>query len=155
MTWTVVISIAAAVIFKFFNSPPSALVAWVLDKFTLHPKLDSEDVTIAFNGKHLEEEEKDRFIDYFNEAVFLKEYFIFQGNEQLFLHPETNVIPFVVKVKKRKNDVHLFVFNYDDHVDVVKQYKEKVVSYRLSSDYLQKFTISSKELSGNIIKEKA
>ncbi|MGE8081698.1 YfmQ family protein [Peribacillus loiseleuriae] len=34
----------------------------------------------------------------------------------------------------------------ENHVDVVKQCKEKVVSYSLSSDYLQKFTMSTKEL---------
>ncbi|WP_409305206.1 YfmQ family protein [Peribacillus sp. SCS-155] len=143
MTWTVVISIAIAVAFKFFMSPPSAVVAWYLSKFALHPKLSSKDVTVTCNGKHLEEEEKIRFIDSFNEAAFIEEYWIYPGNEKLFLHPDTKVAPFIISVKRGKNVVHFFVFSYDDHVDVVKQYKEKVVSYSLRSDYLQKFTVAA------------
>lgn len=146
MTWTVVIWVVAGFIIKMLLSPPSALVAWVLSKFELHPKLDSKDVTVTFNGKHLEEEEKIRFTDYFNEAYFLKKYNIFPGSGKLFLHPETNVTPFVINVKKGKKDVNFFVYNYDNHVDVVKQCKEKVVSYSLSSDNLQKFTLPTKGL---------
>jgi hypothetical protein len=143
MTWTAFGIIVIAIIFKMLMSPPSAVVGWVVSKFALHPKLDSKDITVTFNGKHLEEEEKIRFTDSFNEALFLKQYNIFQGNEKLFLHPETDVIPFIINVKSRKKEVNFFVYSYDDHVDVVKQWKKKVASYSLSSEYLQKFTISN------------
>ena len=143
MTWTAFGIIVIAIIFKMLMSPPSAVVGWVVSKFALHPKLDSKDITVTFNGKHLEEEEKIRFTDYFNEALFLERYNIFQGYENLFLHPETNVIPFVINVKSRKKEMNFFVYSYDDHVDVVKQWKKKVASYSLSSEYLQKFTISN------------
>ncbi|MBA9028394.1 MULTISPECIES: YfmQ family protein [Bacillaceae] len=146
MTWTVVISLVIGFILKFLLSPPSAMVGWVLGKFELHPKLESKEVTVTFNGKNLKEEEKVRFTDYFNEADFLKKYYIFPGNEKLFLHPETNVTPFVINVKKGKKEVYFFVYNYDNHVDVVKQSKKKVVSYSLSSDNLQKFTLPTKGL---------
>jgi hypothetical protein len=149
MTWTAVGIIVIGIIFKMLLSPPSAVVGWVVSKFVLHPKLDSKDITVTFNGKHLAEEEKVRFTDYFNEALFLKRYNIFQGNEKLFLQPETDVIPFVINVKNRKREMNFFVYSYDDHVDVVKQWKKKVASYSLSSEYLQKFTIS------NSLKEKA
>lgn len=102
MTWTAFGIIVIAIIFKMLMSPPSAVVGWVVSKFALHPKLDSKDITVTFNGKHLEEEEKIRFTDSFNEALFLKQYNIFQGNEKLFLHPETDVIPFIINVKSRK-----------------------------------------------------
>jgi hypothetical protein len=150
MTWTVAISIAIGCIIKFFFSPPSAVVEWYLSKFALHPKFNSKDVTITFNGKHLEEEEKIRFIDYLNAAAFLEEYWIFPGNEKLFLHPDTNVIPFVINVKRSNKDVNFFIYSYDDHVDVVKKYKKKVVSYSLRSDYLQKLTISTNTKSSAI-----
>ncbi|MGE7835150.1 YfmQ family protein [Viridibacillus arvi] len=143
MTWTVAIMIVIGIFFKLLMSPPNALVAWFLDKFELHQKLDSEDVTVTFNGKNLEEEEKIRFIEYFNEANFLKKHYIFPGNEKLFLHPETNVTPFVINLKKGKKDVNFFVYNPDNHVDVVKQWKKKVVSYSLRSDGLQKFNMST------------
>lgn len=141
MTWALASSILIGFVFKMLMSPPSAVVAWGLSKFELHPHLDTKDVKITFNGKHLEEEEKNRFTDYFNKSNFLKKHDIFPGNEKLFLHPVTNVTPFVINVKNRKKEINFFVYRSDNHVDVVKQYKEKVFSYSLSSDYLQKFTI--------------
>ncbi|WP_039042221.1 YfmQ family protein [Sporosarcina sp. ZBG7A] len=141
MTWALASSILIGFVFKMLMSPPSAVVAWGLSKFALHPHLDTKDVMITFNGKHLEEEEKDRFTDYFNKSNFLKKHDIFPGNEKLFLHPVTNVTPFVINVKNRKKEINFFVYSSDNHVDVVKQYKEKVFSYSLSSDYLQKFTM--------------
>ncbi|WP_338752724.1 YfmQ family protein [Bacillus sp. FJAT-52991] len=138
LTWVALIVITG--IIKLLTSPPSALVAWIVSKFALHPKLDSKDVTVTFNGKHLKEEENIKFIDYFNKACFLKRYDIFPGNEKSFLHPETNVTPFVINLKKGKRDVNFFIYNYDNHVDVVKQYKEKIVSYSISSEHLQKFS---------------
>ena len=140
MTWLWVSAILFFIL-KLLMSPPSALVAWILSKFALHPKLDSKDVTVTFNGKHLEEQEKIRFTGYFNEANFLKKHYIFPGNEKLFLHPETNVTPVVINVKKGKKDINFFVYSSDNNVDVVKQYKEKVVSYSLNSNDLLKFTI--------------
>jgi hypothetical protein len=137
MTWTIVISVAIGIILKFIMSPPSLVVEWVVSKFALHPKLNSKDVIISFSGKKLVGEEKISFINYFNEATFLKKYYIFPGNESLFLQPESNLTPFVINLKKGNKDVNFFVYCYDDHIDVVKQYKKQVASYRLSSDYLQ------------------
>ncbi|HZG73128.1 MAG TPA: YfmQ family protein [Chondromyces sp.] len=154
MLWTFVI-LLVGIIVKFLTSPPSALVKWFLSKFALHPSLNPKEVTVTFNGKHLEEEEKFSFIDYFNEAAFLKEYDIFPGNEKLFLHPETDVIPFVISTKRGKKEVQFFVYRYDDYVDIVKQHKEKVVAYSLKSDNLQRFTVPTKDVSINEIQEKA
>lgn len=138
MTWPVVISLVIGIIIKLVMSPPSAVVEWVTSKFALHPKLNSKDINVTYNGEQLEEEEKFRFTNYFNEATFLKKYYIFPGNEKLFLHPETNVTPIVIYVKRGKKEVNIFVYIYDNHVDVVKQHNKKVFSYRLSSDNLQK-----------------
>jgi len=149
MTWTVVLTIAIGVVFKLIMSPPSAVVAWGISKFALHPKLCSNDVDITFNGTVLAEDNKTKFIDIFNEATFLKKYEIFPGNEDLFLHPKTDVIPFVIHTKSGKKNVMFYVYWYENHVDVVKQDKKKVVSYRLRADQLQEFTQSTKE---NIVK---
>ncbi|WHX98739.1 YfmQ family protein [Neobacillus sp. DY30] len=150
MTWTVVLSVVIGIVIKMVMSPPSAVVEWVVSKIALHPKLVLNEVTITYNKKHLEKEEKNKFTDYFNEAMFLKQYDIFPGNEKFFLQPETNVIPFVVNVKRGKKELNFFVFCYADHVDVVKQFNKKVVSYRLRSDYLQKYQeylLKQKEIS--------
>lgn len=127
-------------------TPPSALVAWVLSKFALHPKLDSKDIHVSFNGTELAEEEKIKFNDYFNEALFLERQHIFPGNEKSFLNPDTTIIPFVIKVKSRKKETNFFVYCNDDNIDVVKQQKKKVACYSLSSEFLQKFTISGNKL---------
>jgi len=144
MTWTVAITIAIGVILKMIMSPPSLVVDWLTSKFALHPKLNSKDVTITFNGNLLEEKARMRITDYFNEATFLKKYYIYPGNENLFLHPGTNVTPIVIHSKNGNKDVNFFVFSYDDHVDVVKQCGKKVVAYRLRSDHLQNYASSEK-----------
>jgi hypothetical protein len=150
MTWTIAISVAIGIIFKFVMSPPSLIVEWVVSRFALHPKLNSNDVIVTFLSEHLVGEEKISFINYFNEATFLKKYYIFPGNESLFLHPESNLTPFVINLKKGNKDVNFYVYCYDDHIDVVKQYKKQVASYRLSSDYLQKFIITTKGITKNV-----
>ncbi|WP_175638412.1 YfmQ family protein [Metabacillus schmidteae] len=132
-----IVSFLLAAIKIVLTCMPSDVVDWILRKFALHPTLNSKDVKVTYNGKHLKSEEKMKFTDYFNEAIFLKKYFVFQGNEQLFLHPETNVSPIVVDMKKGKKAITLFVFCYTDHVDVVKQFKNRVVAYQVRSDQLQ------------------
>lgn len=141
MTWTTIVIIVIGIILIFMTSPPSAVVEWTLSKFTIHPKLDSKDIIVKYNGMHLEEEEKIRFNDYYNEAQFLERNHIFPGNEKLFLHPETNVIPFVIKVKSKNKEMNYFIYIYDDHADVVKQWKKKVASFSIRSEHLQNFTI--------------
>lgn len=141
MTTGLIITIVIGSIIKLLMSPPSIAVAWLVNKFELHKELDSKEVTISFKGKNLEEREKIRFIDFFNKAIFLKKYYIFPGNEKLFLLPETNVTPFIINLKSGKKDVNFLIFPYDNHVDVVRKRKEKVISYSLSSESLQNFTI--------------
>ena len=141
MIWTI-IAIIIGVILIFITSPTSALVGWFLSKFALQPKLDPKDITITFNGTELKEEEKIRFSELFNEAQFIERNHIFPGTEASFLRPETDVIPFVVNVKSRNKEMNLFLYRYEDHVDVVKQQKKKVASFRLRSEQLQNFTIS-------------
>ncbi|MFB3160061.1 YfmQ family protein [Neobacillus sp. 179-J 1A1 HS] len=144
MTWTVILSVVIGIIIKMVMSPPSAVVEWIVSKIALHPKLVLNEVTVTYKENHLNEDEKIRFIENFNEALFLKQYDIFPGNEKLFLHPESNVTPYVINVKRGNKDINLFVFCYANHVDVVKQFKKKVVSYSLRSDNLQEFTITTK-----------
>ncbi|MGE7666955.1 YfmQ family protein [Ureibacillus composti] len=142
MTWTAALIVLGGILLKLLTSPPSAVVGWVVSKFALHPKIDSNYITVTYNGRQLNKEDQDQLVDYFNEALFLERYHIFPGNEELVLHPETDVIPYIMTFKKGKKEVTFFVYNYDDHVDIVKQRKKKVASYRITSDELQNFTIS-------------
>ncbi|MBM7609735.1 hypothetical protein JOD29_003011 [Lysinibacillus composti] len=142
MTWTAVLIVLGGIFLKLLTSPPSAVVGWVVSKFALHPKIDSANTTVTYNGRQLAKEDQVQLVDYFNEALFLERYHIFPGNEELVLHPETDVIPYIMTVKKGKKEITFFVYNYNDHVDIVKQRKKKVASYRITSDELQNFTIS-------------
>ena len=151
MTWTIALSVLLGIVIKMVMSPPSAVVEWIFNKFALHPKLNSKDVTVTYIGKHLEEVEKIRLIDNFNEGTFLKQYDIFPGNENLFLHPKTNVTPFVINIKRGKIDSKISVYCFADYVYVVKQYNKKVVAYDLRSDHLQKFTLSAKVMTKDVI----
>ncbi|MGE6612398.1 YfmQ family protein [Peribacillus sp. NPDC076916] len=120
---------------------PTDAVNWIINKFKIHSEISDENAIVTFDGKRLEGEEKIQVINYFNNARFLKKNHIFPGNEQLFLHPENSGIPLVIDTKRSKKDVRLFVYIYNDHVDVVKQYKKKVISYSLLSDSLQECSV--------------
>lgn len=141
MTWTALLIIMAGILLKMLTSPPSALVGWVLSKFALHPKLDPNEVIITFNEKTLEEKEKIKYIDFFNDAIFLERIHIFPGSEEKFLHPDINIIPYVINVKRGKKEVKFLVYCEEDNILVVKQWKKKVASYSLRSESLQNFTI--------------
>ncbi|MGG0287637.1 YfmQ family protein [Peribacillus butanolivorans] len=116
---------------------PTDAVNWIISKFKLHSELNDANAIVTIDGKRLEGEDKIQVINYFNKAIFLKKNHIFPGNEQLFLHPENGGTPLVIDTKRGKMDVRLFVYIYNDHVDVVKQYKKKLIAYSLLSDSLQ------------------
>lgn len=146
MTWTFILITLAGIILKLLTSPPSALVGWVLNKFELHPKIDAANSTITFDGAQLDGNEKKRFIDSFNEAQFLYKNHIFPGKEALFLHPETKITPYIIHFKKKNKDMTFHVFGYENHVDVVKQWKKKTASYTLDSNYLQQAALTDNQL---------
>ncbi|MGE7184153.1 YfmQ family protein [Peribacillus sp. NPDC006672] len=116
---------------------PTDTVNWIISKFKLHSELSDANANITIDGKRLEGEDKIQVINYFNKAIFLKKNHIFPGNEHLFLKPENSGTPLVIDTKRGKKDVRLFVYIYNDHIDVVKQYKNKVVAYSLLSESLQ------------------
>ncbi|MFE4812021.1 YfmQ family protein [Peribacillus simplex] len=120
---------------------PTDAVNWIISKFKIHSEISDENAIVTLDGKRLEGEEKIQVINHFNNAGFLKKNHIFPGNERLFLHPENSVTPLVIDTKRSKKDVRLFVYIYNDHVDVVKLYKKKVISYSLLSDSLQERSV--------------
>ncbi|MGG4197782.1 YfmQ family protein [Peribacillus frigoritolerans] len=138
MTWPVLIlTIILSLLKLLVTCLPTDAVNWIMNKFKIHSEISDADAIVTFNGKRLEGEDKVQVLHYFNEAKFLKKNHIFPGNEKLFLHPENSGTPVIMDVKRGKNDVRLYVYIYNDHVDVVKQYKNKVVAYSLLSESLQ------------------
>ncbi|WP_226556420.1 YfmQ family protein [Priestia aryabhattai] len=144
MTWIVLLSIILVSTLKILiTCLPTPVVKWLMTKFQLHPTLDDQNVTVTVDGKHLEGKDKMQVIDYFNKATFLKQYYVHEGNKDYYKHLEDSETPLVIDTKKGKNDVRLCVYSYHDHVDVVKQYKRKIIAYSLLSDHLQKQSITA------------
>lgn len=121
---------------------PTGTVEWLMRKFDVHSKLNGEEVTITLNGKNIDGDEKEKIINDFNAAIFIEKQYIFPGTEEHFLHPENSKPPIVIETKNGKHPVTLHVFRYDDHIDVVKQYKKKVAAYSLDSKGLQKWSLT-------------
>ncbi|TYS08686.1 hypothetical protein FZC70_14460 [Bacillus subtilis] len=145
MTWTIVMLILMSLVKIVLTCLPTGVMEWLLSKFAVHAKLSDENAVLSLDGKRLEDDEKQKVIDQFNEAVFLEKYYIYPGDEERYLYPENGGTPLVIDMKKGKKDVKLFVYSYDDHIDVVKQYKKKVIAYQLLSDSLQKQSLSVTE----------
>lgn len=148
MTWAVLAPIILMGILKIVvSSLPNSTVGWLIGKFELHSKLSEANVIVTIDGKRLEGGNKAQVIHDFNEATFVERYYIFPGYEQAYLHPENGGTPLVIDTKRGKKTVRFFLYIYNDHVDVVKQYKKKVVAYKLLSDSLQKmFYVSNRGL---------
>ncbi|MEG7283574.1 YfmQ family protein [Bacillus sp. 0909A] len=142
MTWAIVMLILMSLVKIVLTCLPTGVIEWLLSKFEVHAKVNKEDAVLSVDGKRLEGEEKRNMIDQFNEAVFLEKYYIYPGDEERYLYPENGGTPLVIDTKKGKKDVKLFVYSYDDHIDVVKQYKKKVIAYRLFSESMQKQSLS-------------
>lgn len=142
MTWAVISIILLSIVKILMTCLPTGPVEWLIRKFEIHSKLSEPNVTVTIDGKLLKGIDKIQVIHSFNEATFLKQHYIFPGTEELYLHPENSETPLVIDTKRGKKDVRLFVFSYIDRIDVVKQYKKKVVAYSLLSDHLQKGSLA-------------
>lgn len=128
-TWFIVSLVIMFSIKLILTSLPTAVVESFTSKFQLHPKLDDATVTVTIDGKPLEGEDKIQVINQFNQALFLEKY---------YFPPQSSGTPLVINTKRGKKDVSFSIYSYNDHVDVIKQYKKKVVAYSLRSDSLQK-----------------
>lgn len=138
MTWGVILSIVLLSLIKLLMTClPTGTVEWILSHFETHSKLNDKNVTLTIDRKPIEGKNKAQFIHFFNQAIFIEKYYIWPGTEQKYLNPENGRNPIIVETKRGKKNIQLFVFIYNDRVDVVKQYKKKLVAYSLNSDVLQ------------------
>ncbi|MFP7159493.1 YfmQ family protein [Priestia aryabhattai] len=137
MTWLVILSIIIVSALKLLiTCLPTPVVKWLLKKFELHSKLESSQIIITKGEKTLEGEEKKHIIAEFNKATFLKRYYVHPGNQNYFLQPDGDETPYIIHTKQGKHDVKLSIYNYKNHIDVVKQYKKNLEAYSLLSDKL-------------------
>jgi hypothetical protein len=121
-------------IVAFVMSPPTSVANWFLAKFEVHPELIEATTTVSIDDKQLEDEDKTQVIQLFNRAAFIKKYY-----GEVSRHSGT---PMIIDTKQGNTDVRLLLYTYNDHVDVFKQYKNKVVAYQLVSRRLQEHSMS-------------
>lgn len=141
MTWAVLFSIIFVSLLKIvLTCMPTGTVNWLIRKFETHSRLDVKEVTVTIGDNRLEDEEKLQIINQFNEGIFIKKHYIHPGNEQLFLQPEISGIPIVIEFLQ--GDETVFVYSYNDRIDVVKQRRKKVIAYSLISDSLQSSSLA-------------
>ncbi len=89
---------------------------------------EEENTTILIDGKNIEGETKLQVIHEFNEALFLDKH---------YFPPHGEGTPIVINTKKGNKEVRFSLYSHEEHVDVIKQYKKKIVAYRLRSKRLQ------------------
>lgn len=127
-TWFIVTLFIFGALKILVSSMPTSVVKSIISRFELHQKLDEENTTVLLDGKNIGGEMKLQVINGFNEALFLDKH---------YFPPEGEGIPIVIDTKKGNKEIRFSLYSYEEHVDVIKQYKKKVVAYRLRSKSLQ------------------
>ncbi|KEP27213.1 YfmQ family protein [Bacillus zhangzhouensis] len=141
MVWIVTSLVVFSLLKLLVTSLPSGVVERLFSRYAVHAKVTSDQTNMTFQGRPLDDQQKSKIIQHFNDAIFIERYYIYPGDEERFLHPKEGPAPLTMQTKIGKQDVTLYLFHYDDHVDVVRQFthkpKKKLTAYRLRSEPLQ------------------
>ncbi|WP_144486459.1 YfmQ family protein [Bacillus pumilus] len=142
MVWIVTSLVVFSLLKLLVTSLPSGVVERLFSRYAVHAKVTSDQTTIMFEDRPLDDQQASDIIQHFNDAIFIERYYIYPGDEERFLHPQEGPAPLTMQTKLGKHDVTLYLYHYDDHVDVVRQFthkpKKKLTAYRLRSEPLQK-----------------
>lgn len=141
MVWIVTSLVVFSLLKLLVTSLPSGVVERLFSRYAVHAKITSDQTTIMFQDRPLDDQQTSEIIQHFNDAIFIERYYIYPGDEERFLHPQEGPAPLTMQTKLGKHDVTLYLYHYDDHVDVVRQFthksKKKLTAYRLRSEPLQ------------------
>lgn len=141
MVWIVTSLVVFSLLKLLVTSLPSGVVERLFSRYSVHAKVTSDQTTIMFEDRPLDDQQTSEIIQHFNDAIFIERYYIYPGDEERFLHPQEGPAPLTMQTKIGKHDVTLYLYHYDDHVDVVRQFthkpKKKLTAYRLRSEPLQ------------------
>lgn len=143
MFWIITSLVIFSLLKLLVTSLPSGVIERLFRRYAVHTKLTSDQTTVTFQDRPLDDQQKSEIIQHFNDAIFIERYYIYPGDEERFLNPSEGPAPLTIQSKLGKHDVTLYLFHYDDHVDVVRQFthkpKKKLAAYRLRSEPLQTF----------------
>ncbi|MDF2001254.1 YfmQ family protein [Bacillus pumilus] len=141
LVWIVTSLVVFSLLKLLVTSLPSGVVERLFSRYAVHAKVTSDQTTIMFEDRPLNDQQVSEIIRHFNDAIFIERYYIYPGDEERFLHPQEGPAPLTMQTKLGKHDVTLYLYHYDDHVDVVRQFthkpKKKLTAYRLRSEPLQ------------------
>ncbi|MCY7499911.1 YfmQ family protein [Bacillus pumilus] len=141
LVWIVTSLVVFSLLKLLVTSLPSGVVERLFSRYAVHAKVTSDQTTIMFEDRPLNDQQTSEIIQHFNDAIFIERYYIYPGDEERFLHPQEGPAPLTMQTKLGKHDVTLYLYHYDDHVDVVRQFthkpKKKLMAYRLRSEPLQ------------------
>ena len=126
--WFVFLLIVFGAFKVLVSSMPTSTIDAIIKKFELHPTLNIDDVTISLNGERIDEKKKREILTHFNEGIFL---------ERHYFPPNSSGTPLIIEMNNPNKKISFAVYSYDEHVDVFKTYKRKVIAYRIRSKYLQ------------------
>jgi hypothetical protein len=130
MTWITIIALVFFCIIKILMTClPTGVVDWLLDKYRLHLKLNNMETEIIYNEMKIDGENKEAIIKIFNEAIVREKYSLYPGSEETYLNAKDAEYSLVIHTKKGNKNINLFLNSYQDHVDIVKKYKNKMVAY--------------------------
>lgn len=127
-TWVIVMLFIFGAFKIIVSSLPNSVIESIISRFETHPQLEEENVTVTINGNNLEGDEKSKIIHDFNDGLFLDRY---------YAPPQNEGTPLIINAKRGKKDFTFYIYSHEEHVDVVKQHKKKVVAYSLRSKNLQ------------------
>ncbi|MDR4996104.1 YfmQ family protein [Bacillus altitudinis] len=141
MVWIVTSLVVFSLLKLLVTSLPSGVVERLFSRYAVHAKVPSDQTTIMFEDHPLNDQQASEIIQHFNDAIFIERYYIYPGDEERFLRPQEGLAPLTMQTKLGKHDVTLYLYHYDDHVDVVRQFThkptKKLTAYRLRSEPLQ------------------
>ncbi|CAH2465528.1 MULTISPECIES: YfmQ family protein [Bacillus] len=127
-TWFIVLLVVFGAFKIIVSSLPNSVIESIISRYETHPQLDEENVTVTINGNSLEGDKKSQIINDFNEGLFLDRY---------YAPPQNEGTPLIINAKRGKKDFTFYIYSHEEHVDVVKQHKKKVIAYSLRSKNLQ------------------
>lgn len=125
--WFVVLLVVFGLFKIIVTSMPNSFIESLSKKFELHPTLKEDEVTIKRNDKEIQGEEKSNILHAFNDATFVERY---------YFPPQNHTTAIVIYTKK---NVIFSLYQHEEHIDVIKQYKKKIVGYRILSKTLPTF----------------
>ncbi len=88
MVWIVTSLVVFSLLKLLVTSLPSGVVERLFSRYAVHAKVTSDQTTMTFQGRPLDDQQTSEIIQHFNDAIFIERYYIYPGDEERFLHPQ-------------------------------------------------------------------